>query len=290
MSTIAPPPSTAPPVTRLPSPPRQTPQPILDEMQAACSARDFPRFKMTFDRWTSYGFDIHELSNIMMQAVQDNFPEIISTLLSHGQPIYNSYAIQAVRSKATGVLNTFMEHGWDVNQPMGELSPTVLAYAVHDEELTTWLLDHGADPNKQCSIDLTPLSWAVEEASFNTIKLLFNRGADVHKGEPLHHAINRKSEIVEVLALLLERGALVNGKQYENHYNSWRLFFFMGLGTALHQAAWLGKVDAVRYLLEQGADTSIKDATDRTPLDWAVNSNHPEIVAILESAIQERGA
>ena len=57
--------------------------------------------------------------------------------------------------------------------------------------MTLWLLDHGADPNKQCSIDLTPLSYAVEQASPPTVKLLLDRGGDVHKGQLLHHAVDR---------------------------------------------------------------------------------------------------
>jgi hypothetical protein len=44
-----------------------------------------------------------------------------------------------------------------------------------------------------------------------------------------------------MLAMLLERGALLDSKMYENHYFSWRLYHFMDLGTALHKAADLAK-------------------------------------------------
>lgn len=57
--------------------------------------------------------------------------------------------------------------------------------------MALWLLDYGADPNKQCSIDLTPLSYAVEQASLPTVKQLLDRGGDVHKGQLLHHAVER---------------------------------------------------------------------------------------------------
>ncbi|KAL2832445.1 hypothetical protein BDW59DRAFT_139266 [Aspergillus cavernicola] len=56
---------------------------------------------------------------------------------------------------------------------------------------------------------------------------------------------------------------------YENHSLSWGLYFFMALGLAIHHAAEQGKVDVVHYLLNQGADPSIKDTTERTALDWA---------------------
>jgi ankyrin repeat protein len=157
------------------------------------------------------------------------------------------------------------------------------SYAVDNEEMTLWLLDHGADPNKQCSIDLTPLSYAVEQASLPIVKLLLDRGGNVHKGQLLHHAVERQTDIIEMLGILLERGAPLNSKMYEKHYPSWRLYYFMGLGTALHKAAELGKADVVRYLVDQGADVSIKDATNRSAMDWAAMNNHQEIVELLQS-------
>ncbi|RHZ63973.1 putative thiamine biosynthesis protein (Thi-4) [Aspergillus thermomutatus] len=187
-------------------------------------------------------------------------------------------SLKAIKHKSKNTLNIFLQNKWDINEPTSELKPPALGYAIEDEEMTIWLLDHGADPNRQCSIDLTPLSYAVERASLHAIKLLLDRGGDVRKG-----AIDRQADIVDVLAMLLERGAPLNSKIYESHYFSWRLYYFMGLGTALHKAAELGKIDAVHYLISQGADTSIKDATARTALDCATISGHLGIVKLLQS-------
>ena len=87
--------------------------------------------------------------------------------------------------------------------------------------------------------------------------------------------------------MLLERGSPLNSKMYEKHYPSRRLFYFMGLETAVHKAAELGKADVVRYLLEQGADVGIIDAINRTAMDWAVLNNHQEVVGLLQCV--ERG-
>lgn len=43
------------------------------------------------------------------------------------------------------------------------------------------------------------------------------------------------------------------------------LYQFMGLGTPLHKAYELGKLDVVRYLISQGASQTIKDAKGRVP-------------------------
>jgi hypothetical protein len=65
---------------------------------------------------------------------------------------------------------------------------------------------------------------------------------DVCKGQLLHHAIDRQGDVVDVLAMLLERGAALNSKMYDTHYFSWKLYYFMGLGAALNRAAGPGKI------------------------------------------------
>lgn len=147
--------------------------------------------------------------------------------------------------------------------------------------MTAWLLDHGADPNRQCAIDLTPLSYAVESAPISIISLLLNHGGDIQKSQLLHHAINRQSETIELLSLLLGKGAAINAT-IKDHYPSWRLYYFMGLGTVLHRASELGKVDIVRYLISQGADPSITDANGRTAIQCAEKLKRREVIQELQ--------
>lgn len=158
---------------------------------------------------------------------------------------------------------------------------TSFSNAIEDEEMTAWLLDHGADPNRQCAIDLTPLSYAIESAPISIISLMFSRGGDVNKGQLLHHAIARRSENIEVLRLLIGKGAPINTTMYQDHYPSWRLFYFMGLGTALHKAAELGKVDVVRYLISEGANPGITDANGHTAMECAQILNQSEVIKVL---------
>lgn len=115
------------------------------------------------------------------------------------------------------------------------------------------------------------------------IHLIISRGGDVQKGQLLHHAIECQSDTIEVLRLLLEKGAPINSTMYENHYPSWALFHFMGLGTALHKASELGKADVVQYLIGEGANQSIKDANGRTAMDCAQMSNQWEVIEALKN-------
>lgn len=158
--------------------------------------------------------------------------------------------------------------------------------AVEDDDMVTWLLDRGADPNRQSAIDLTPFSYAVERAPISVIELMLARGGDVRKGQLLHHAIDRQSENIEVLKLLIGKGAAINATMYQDHYASWRLYYFMGLGTVLHRAPELGKVDLVRYLVGEGVDPSITDANGRTALECAGRLNQREVVQELQKGKQ----
>lgn len=53
--------------------------------------------------------------------------------------------------------------------------------------------------------------------------------------------------------------------------------------TALHAAAIVGNIEAVRTLLDHGADPTMKDQDNMTALDYAVRFEHSSLVALLVS-------
>ena len=130
------------------------------------------------------------------------------------------------------------------------------------------------------------MSYAVEYASPRIVELFLDRGGDVRKGELLHHALDRRDHVKEVLTMLLDRGAPLNSKMYENHWFSRGMYQFMGLGTPLHKAAELGNQDIVRFLLSRGAETEIKDQKGRTAMDCAEKYGYPEVSEILKYAVR----
>ncbi len=59
--------------------------------------------------------------------------------------------------------------------------------------------------------------------------------------------------------------------------------------TALHHAVWSGSLDAVRVLVDAGADLAVKDeAWHGTPLNWAEHSENEEIASYLREREQTR--
>ncbi|KAJ5513954.1 hypothetical protein N7463_003506 [Penicillium fimorum] len=254
---------------------------VLQELGQFCIQGDLERFKQTLNSsLISHDSNIFYLSGVMIEAIKLGRACFVEELLRHEVPLSPLYIYEVINTKTNTkeVLETFLENGWDINQPMSGMDPPVLSNALDDLEMAIWLLDHGADPNRQCSIDFTPLSYAVEHASLPVISLLLNRGGDVTKGQVLHHAVARNSDTVEVLRLLIAHGAPINGIMYQDHQTSWNLYFFMG-ETPLHKAVYLRKIDVIHYLLEEGADPNIKDVRSRTAIQCADEEIRRQITA-----------
>ncbi|EPE04356.1 ankyrin repeat protein [Ophiostoma piceae UAMH 11346] len=92
------------------------------------------------------------------------------------------------------------------------------------------------------------------------------------------------SDIAEMLGLLLERGAPLNLTLYADDEVSSYKYRNSDHGTPLHEAAQMGHVEAVQYLLAQGADTSIISTRSKTTaLAWAEKACHEDVVAMLRS-------
>ncbi len=54
--------------------------------------------------------------------------------------------------------------------------------------------------------------------------------------------------------------------------------------TGLHLAAAQGKVEVVKYLLENGGNAALRDRYGRTPLDEAMLNGNEEVIAMLSKA------
>jgi ankyrin repeat protein len=161
---------------------------------------------------------------------------------------------------------------------------------IHDDrELTEWLLSKGADVNAGCYYDYTCLSAAMIFAPLDTITILLEKGhGDVHRGQLLHNVISRlgpESEVIQLVKLLLQKGASINDIQYKNHGPSWAVKSPFGMGTPLHYATALNKLDVVSCLLENGADPMITNSRGKTVLDIAGERAGDAMIQILRNHI-----
>ena len=146
-----------------------------------------------------------------------------------------------------------------------------------------WFLTHGADPNAPAGEwDVTPLSCAVAQAPVSTVKLLFEHGGSTAYGQLMNFASNRTdSEGVPIMQYLLNRGASINDTLWENRPDlmHWAM---VGASTPLHGAAAAGNVEAVRFLLEHGADRTKRSVrSGKLPIDVAQACKNIDIGNIL---------
>ena len=154
-----------------------------------------------------------------------------------------------------------------------------------DEDLCKWLLEHGADPNARCYLDITPLSVAVQIASFSIVKLLFDYGGSVKYGQLLHYAVRRNTEdYLEVLNFVLDKSPPVNQVMFQNHPPSYDMQKDFGIGTPLHEAVALGKIDAINTLLARGADPNVKSYDGQSSFEMAKQYGKEDILELLRVA------
>jgi len=114
---------------------------------------------------------------------------------------------------------------------------------------------------------------AAEKGNIEAVKQHLASGADVNvkdtnRWTPLHYAAWKGHK--KIVVTLIAKGADVNAK---NRY-----------GTPLHLPAGSGHKDIAKLLIANGADVNVKDVGGDTPLDWAINRNHPEIADLLRKS------
>ncbi|MCE9560149.1 MAG: ankyrin repeat domain-containing protein [Armatimonadetes bacterium] len=162
------------------------------------------------------------------------------------------------------------------NTPGGvrSLGDTALIKAVdiRSVPLVKLLLESKADPNIQGEGGYTPLMTACQRDSIDTLTLLLKNGAkpnviNYYGDTAMTFAAN--GDYVDIVKALVESGADVRG----------------GAGVpALTMAAQSSAEKTVRYLLKNGADPNYLGGMDRSPLDYAIESDSTEIIEMLRSA------
>ena len=206
---------------------------------------------------------------------------VAAFLLENGVTDKYTHLRQATKEKSYPFLSLCFCYGLDLNDHYIFRRPKPLAETFHDEQMTRWFLDHGADPNADRNGE-TSLSVAVRDAPFNTIKLLFDRGGpdSIRKGDLLWYAVHRQlPDYMQVLEYLLAKGATADLNKLASHDRPDLAYYedmLLGRGTPLHSAARSGRLDVVKLLVSYGADpkvwtspTTVRVSKRRLPIDEA---------------------
>ncbi|MBV8097540.1 MAG: ankyrin repeat domain-containing protein [Verrucomicrobia bacterium] len=177
-----------------------------------------------------------------------------------------------VRSAAEGdqkALGLFFAAGFDVNTPNSAGYTGLMAAAERGRaDIVKLLLDHKADPNVAGRDAGTALMLAAENNQPEIVKLLLGRGADPNRQDNngwtalLKAAYQGHAKCIEILAS--------HTKQE--------------LDRALLVATLMERKDAVKVLLDNGAEVDFRASDGRTPLILAAGKGNKDIVELLLKA------
>ncbi|KAK0636779.1 ankyrin repeat-containing domain protein [Bombardia bombarda] len=169
----------------------------------------------------------------------------------YGSPL-QAAMLGRVENGKKDIIRYLINRGADVSARGGKFGSVLHAAVLHcDIDIVDMLLQKGLDPNEKGAIYGTPLQAAAARGDLDVVLVLLQHGADVNATGGKYHTALQAACIYwhddfPIVKLLIERGADVNktGGFYR---------------TALQAAACRLNEEAVRYLLEQGAEWSLVD-------------------------------
>jgi uncharacterized protein len=216
----------------------------------------------------------------LMVAAFGGYPEAVRLLVaSKADPnAKDNQGRTALMAAATSghasVVDALFSAGADPNvSDAGHGTPMTYAAAEGHAEAMAALQTRGLKPNAG------DLALAAAGCHTDAVRLALASGVSANGAEgdvvPLLSAAG--ANCVDVVRLLLERGAHVNAKDHDG----W---------TALIKASQSGRADMVQLLMDRGADMNIADDTGRTAWMFAAMGGHTDIADIFKRARAARGA
>ncbi len=184
---------------------------------------------------------------------------------------------RAVRNDDVQACRALLARGFEVNTLSAERFDTGLIIAVRERSAKVFrlLIDTpGIDVDARSRNGDTALMVAAFLPDAVAVQALLERGAEVnHPGwTPLHYAASSGS--VLVIRVLLDHHAYIDAESPNKT-------------TPLMMAARAGRREAVQYLLDEGADLSLKNEVGLNAVDFARAQGHSDIAAALDARLQQ---
>ncbi|KAI8632834.1 ankyrin repeat-containing domain protein [Xylariaceae sp. FL1651] len=209
-------------------------------------------------------------------AAENNQVEIVRYLLQEKLASLDASVVQgACSNRSLPLFEICIQHGYHPNQQVpsrGGHFGVALHHCIDNEDITRFLLEHGADPDLAPFQDTRRMPWdyratppmdrecglaldrAVKEGSLEVVSMLLDYGANINFARPLHSLIDRRWQgkpYVEndwrpLLELLLQHGVNVNAN---TRYRGTPVL------CAVSHKMW----DIAKLLLEHGADPRVKN-------------------------------
>jgi ankyrin repeat protein len=215
----------------------------------------------------------------LMEAAERGNLETLRVLLSHGASPNAREAnggqtalMWGISERHSAVTEELVRHGADVNARSNNgFTALMFAAQVGDADSARVLLGAGAKANEVMpKTGLTPLIIAAATGRTKVAAVLLDKGADpdvvaADGFTALHHAAKHKAA-VEMVGALLRYRAKPNVRLVQKKPTLLASGIVLQGATALAVAAEINNLDAVKVLVEGGADPSIATEPHTTPL------------------------
>ncbi len=184
---------------------------------------------------------------------------------------------RAVRNDDVQAVRALLARGFDVNTLEADRFDTGLIIAVRERATKVFrlLIDTpGIHVDARSRNGDTALMVAAFLPDAVAVQALLERGAEVNRPgwTPLHYAASSGS--VLVIRVLLDHHAYIDAESPNKT-------------TPLMMAARAGRREAVQYLLDEGADLSVRNEVGLNAVDFARAQGHSDIAAALEARLQQ---
>jgi serine/threonine protein kinase/ankyrin repeat protein len=237
------------------------------------------------------GADIESTDNAgftpLLSAIEMGHSETVELLLRRGASIHatdvrGTDALGMIADKVqfgddgVRMARMLMDQGLSADPKSKELSsPLMAASGAGYPKMVAFLLESGADPNRQMEVPgrvhdgVTPLHWAAQgpEGRKRNQKLRDPSSLKPGIGGP-NLPMGAEADFVEATRLLLEAGADVKASKASKV-------------TPLHMAAEGDAAAIIELLLKHGAEIEAADSGGRTPLLYAVNAGSKKALRVL---------
>ncbi len=184
---------------------------------------------------------------------------------------------RAARMDDAICIRALIARGFDVNTLEADRYDTALIIAVRERASKVFrvLIDTpGIDVDARSRNGDTALMVAAFLPDAVAVQALLERGAEVNRPgwTPLHYAASSGS--ILVIRVLLDHHAYIDAESPNKT-------------TPLMMAARAGRREAVQYLLDEGADLSLKNEAGLNAADFARAQGHVDIAAALDARPQQ---
>lgn len=186
----------------------------------------------------------------------------------------------AIKRNDPDTLAQLAQRGFDLNtlDPGGQ-HPLYLALRDESDRVAMFLLSRPeVKVEHRNAKGESPLMMAALKGKLELVRRLIDRQAEVNKPgwAPLHYAATHASErSLPVVRLLLEYHAFIDAQSPNG-------------STPLMMAALYGNPQVVRLLLEEGADTAMKNEQGLSAIDFAHRAGRKETADAIAAAIRAK--